>query len=142
MHCVHIITHKSRFPDPSCVKPLITPITSECSCVGLQTLALWRFTRYLILTALPFKLVNDLSQFVAPTFLNLLLDVVSSGRPSSVGYMYATLMLALLILGTASDNQHFQRVMRGGKNFFLPAFVGFTRCLLFCPVFVAPALSV
>lgn len=95
----------------------------------LQTLALWRFTRYLILTALPFKLVNDLSQFVAPTFLNLLLGVVSSGQPSSVGYMYATLMLALLILGTASDNQHFQRVMRGGD---LP--LHFTLCLKSCPL--------
>ena len=81
----------------------------------LQTLALWRFTRYLILTALPFKLVNDLSQFVGPTFLNLLLGVVSSGQPSSVGYLYAILMLTLLIIGTASDNQHFQRVMRGGE---------------------------
>ncbi|KAL3160420.1 hypothetical protein ABBQ32_010743 [Trebouxia sp. C0010 RCD-2024] len=78
------------------------------------TSALWKFTRYLILTALPFKLVNDVSQFVGPTFLNLLLGVVSSGQPSSVGYTYAVLMLTLLIIGTAADNQHFQRVMRGG----------------------------
>ena len=80
----------------------------------LQTLALWKFSRYLILTALPFKLLNDASQFVAPTFLSLLLGVVSSGQPSSVGYMYASLMLALLITGTLCDNQHFQRVMRAG----------------------------
>ncbi len=144
----------------------LKPIALFYSSVWLQTLALWRFTRYLILTALPFKLVNDLSQFVAPTFLNLLLGVVSSGQPSSVGYMYATLMLALLILGTASDNQHFQRVMRGGKSLFLPSscllvplwscplpvvlpfavvpfacrftLCGFAICLLFCPVSVAP----
>lgn len=82
----------------------------------MQTAALWKFTRYLILTALPFKLVNDVSQFVGPTFLNLLLGVVSSGQPSSVGYTYAILMLTLLIIGTAADNQHFQRVMRGGKR--------------------------
>ena len=146
------------------------PIASFCSSIWLQALALWRFTRYLILTALPFKLVNDLSQFVAPTFLKLLLGVVSSGQPSSVGYMYATLMLALLILGTASDNQHFQRVMRGGKSPFLPSccllvplwscplpvvlpFVvlpfaccftlcGFALCLFFCPVSVAPPFPV
>lgn len=82
----------------------------------VQTSALWKFTRYLILTALPFKLVNDVSQFVGPTFLNLLLGVVSSGQPSSVGYTYAIIMLTLLIIGTAADNQHFQRVMRGGKR--------------------------
>ena len=82
----------------------------------LQTLALWKFSRYLILTALPFKLCNDASQFVAPTFLSLLLGVVSSGQPSSLGYMYATLMLALLITGTLCDNQHFQRVMRAGET--------------------------
>lgn len=82
----------------------------------LQTSALWKFTRYLILTALPFKLINDLSQFVGPTFLNLLLGVVSSGQPSSLGYMYAVLMVTLLIIGTACDNQHFQRVMRGGET--------------------------
>ncbi len=70
--------------------------------------------------------------------------------------MYATLMLALLILGTASDNQHFQRVMRGGKSpFILPsctfvvlafawcfALCGFALCLLQRLVFVAPAFSV
>ncbi len=144
MHCARVITRQSRSLNPSVINPKIKPITSVRS-VWLQTLALWRFTRYLILTALPFKLVNDLSQFVAPTFLNLLLGVVSSGQPSSVGYMYATLMLALLILGTASDNQHFQRVMRGGKSLFLPAFLclcGFALCLLCCPVSVAPAFSV
>ena len=143
MHCVHVVMHQSRSLDPSLINPIIKPITSVCSSVWLQTLALWRFTRYLILTALPFKLVNDLSQFVAPTFLNLLLGVVSSGQPSSVGYMYATLMLALLILGTASDNQHFQRVMRGGESLSLPscfcAFVvlpfacWFALCLMLLP---------
>ena len=94
----------------------------------LQTTALWKFTRYLILTALPFKLVNDVSQFVGPTFLNLLLGVVSSGQPSSVGYTYAILMLTLLIVGTAADNQHFQRVMRGGKRSVMEAYL----CILVC----------
>ena len=83
---------------------------SDC----LQTRALWRFCRYLILTAIPFKLVNDAAQFVGPLFLNLLLNVVSSGQPSYLGYSYAILMFVLLVIGTLSDNQHFQRVMRAG----------------------------
>ena len=82
--------------------------------VCLQTRALWRFCRYLILTAIPFKLVNDAAQFVGPLFLNLLLNVVSSGQPSYLGYSYAILMFVLLVIGTLSDNQHFQRVMRAG----------------------------
>lgn len=103
----------------------------------LQTTALWKFTRYLILTALPFKLVNDVSQFVGPTFLNLLLGVVSSGQPSSVGYTYAILMLTLLIVGTAADNQHFQRVMRGGKRLVMEAYLCIPVCLQISAVAVS-----
>ena len=90
------------------------PTTFDPNC--LQTRALWRFCRYLILTAIPFKLVNDAAQFVGPLFLNLLLNVVSSGQPSYLGYSYAILMFVLLVIGTLSDNQHFQRVMRAGGH--------------------------
>ena len=80
----------------------------------LQTHAIWRINRWLFLTALPFKLTNDAAQFVGPVFLNLLLGVVSKGQPSSLGYTYAGLMLLGLWIGTLTDNQHFQRVMRAG----------------------------
>lgn len=80
----------------------------------LQTRAIWRSNKWLFLTALPFKLVNDASQFIGPVFLSLLLGVVSKGQPSSLGYTYAVLMLLGLILGTLTDNQQFQRVMRAG----------------------------
>ena len=99
---------------PSQAKACFTWLRTSSLTAALQVRALWNFSRYLILTALPFKLVNDASQFVAPTFLSLLLGVVSSGQPSSLGYFYAVLMLCLLITGTLSDNQHFQRVMRAG----------------------------
>lgn len=107
------------------------PCCDPKASVLLQTSALWKFTRYLILTALPFKLVNDVSQFVGPTFLNLLLGVVSSGQPSSVGYTYAIIMLTLLIIGTAADNQHFQRVMRGGKRCNMAVHICVPACMQF-----------
>ena len=125
------------FPDPldsACPSTCLTPAPPAgsdahqlytclpCACgvptalspACLQTRALWRFCRYLIVTAIPFKLVNDAAQFVGPLFLNLLLNVVSSGQPSYLGYSYAVLMFVLLVIGTLSDNQHFQRVMRAG----------------------------
>ena len=79
-----------------------------------QTLALWKTSWHLFVGALPFKLVNDAATFVGPTFLNLLLGVVSKGESSALGYTYAGLMFAGLVLGTLADNQHFQRVMRAG----------------------------
>lgn len=82
----------------------------------LQIRAIWRSNKWLFLTALPFKLVNDGAQFVGPIFLNLLLGVVSKGQPSSLGYTYAVLMLLGLWTGTLADNQHFQRVMRTGQS--------------------------
>ena len=80
----------------------------------VQILTLWRTNKYLFLTALPFKLVNDGATFVGPLFLSLLLGVVASGGSALKGYLYATLMLAGLLAGTLADNQHFQRVMRAG----------------------------
>ena len=63
---------------------------------------------------MPFKLVNDASQFIAPTFINLLLGVVEQGDSSAKGYFYAGLMFVGLEIGTLCDNQHFQRTMRAG----------------------------
>ena len=37
---------------------------------GMQTGACWRTVRFLFLTAIPFKLCTDLSQFIGPFFLN------------------------------------------------------------------------
>ena len=51
---------------------------------------------------------------MGPVFLNLLLNVVATGQSSTRGYIYATLMLVGLELGTLADNQHFQRTMRAG----------------------------
>lgn len=79
-----------------------------------QVWALWQTTKLLYIVALPFKLINDASQFVGPTFLNLLLGVVASGAPATLGYFYATLMLLLSIGGSLCDAQHFQHVMRAG----------------------------
>ena len=64
---------------------------------------------------MPFKLVNDASQFVAPIFINLLLNVVDNNETSGKGYFLAVLMFLGLMLGTICDNQHFQNTMRAGK---------------------------
>ena len=53
---------------------------------------------------------------MGPVFLNLLLNVVATGQSSTRGYVYATLMLFGLELGTLADNQHFQRTMRAGAR--------------------------
>ena len=66
--------------------------------------------------AIPFKLLNDASQFIAPIFITLLLNVVESGKSASVGYSLAALMFLGLEIGTLADNQHFQRTMRAGDN--------------------------
>jgi hypothetical protein len=85
-----------------------------CDC---QVKALWKTTWWLYATALPFKLICDASQFVGPTFLNLLLGVVAVGADPALGYLYATLMLLLSVAGSLADAQHFQRVMRAGTGF-------------------------
>lgn len=77
--------------------------------------ACWRITRGLIGGAIPFKLVNDASQFVAPIFINLLLGVVEKGQSSAKGFFFAGLMFVGLVVGTLCDNQHFQRTMRAGE---------------------------
>ena len=76
-------------------------------------------SRGLILVAIPFKLVNDASQFIAPVFINLLLGVVANGEPAAKGYFFAGLMFAGLVTGTLCDAQHFQRTMRAGESALL-----------------------
>lgn len=49
---------------------------------------IWRTVGHLFLAALPLKLITDLSQFVAPVFIKLLLDVVDNGDTTS-GYIYS-----------------------------------------------------
>eukprot|EP00210_Caulerpa_lentillifera_P008090 g7724.t1 len=64
--------------------------------------------------AIPLKLMVDISQFVGPVFLDLLLSSVQDNEPSWRGYTYAFSMFVGLVIGTLADNQHFQRVMRAG----------------------------
>ncbi|GMH44339.1 hypothetical protein BSKO_12273 [Bryopsis sp. KO-2023] len=69
---------------------------------------------YLFLKAIPLKFISDISQLVGPLFLSLLLGVVENDEPKTLGYIYAVSMFCGLMLGTLSDNQHFQLVMRAG----------------------------
>ncbi len=47
---------------------------------AMQAWACWHTVRWLFLTAVPFKLLNDGAQFVGPFFLNKLLDVIQTGN--------------------------------------------------------------
>ena len=102
------------FSEPPACKALARSKAVPSAFLRLQTLACWRTVRGQLGWAIPFKLLNDASQFVAPIFINLLLDVVESGKPPSVGYTLACLMFLGLMIGTLADNQHFQRTMRAG----------------------------
>jgi len=62
------------------------------ACDVWQRRACWKTTRGLLGVAIPFKIVNDASQFVAPIFINLLLNVVANGESSAKGYSLAALM--------------------------------------------------
>ena len=103
------ISHTSR------EKALWSLARRLCYISLLQTKACWKTTRGLIGGAIPFKVVNDASQFVAPIFINLLLSVVDNNEPSGKGYFLAVLMFVGLMLGTICDNQHFQFTMRAGE---------------------------
>ncbi|KAK9085883.1 hypothetical protein Sjap_026294 [Stephania japonica] len=61
-----------------------------------------------------FKIGNDLSQFVGPMVLNLLLQSMQSGDPASIGYIYAFCIFLGVALGVLSEAQYFQNVMRTG----------------------------
>lgn len=49
-----------------------------------------RNNRYCSLQAVPLKLISDLSQFVGPVFLSLLLGVVEEDKPKRLGFIYAS----------------------------------------------------
>nr|DAD37246.1 TPA_asm: hypothetical protein HUJ06_007887 [Nelumbo nucifera] len=61
-----------------------------------------------------FKIGNDLSQFVGPVILNLLLQSMQRGDPAWIGYIYAFSIFAGVSLGVLSEAQYFQNVMRVG----------------------------
>ncbi|KAI3937783.1 hypothetical protein MKW98_024549, partial [Papaver atlanticum] len=61
-----------------------------------------------------FKIGNDLSQFVGPVMLNLLLQSMQAGEPARIGYIYAFLIFVGVVLGVLSEAQYFQNVMRVG----------------------------
>ncbi|KAG0501841.1 hypothetical protein HPP92_001913 [Vanilla planifolia] len=61
-----------------------------------------------------FKIGNDLSQFVGPTILNLLLKSMQEGDPAWHGYIYAFTIFAGVSLGVLAEAQYFQNVMRVG----------------------------
>ncbi|GAX80189.1 hypothetical protein CEUSTIGMA_g7627.t1 [Chlamydomonas eustigma] len=77
--------------------------------------ACWSTVSHLYIAALPFKLVNDASQFVGPVFLNMLLKVVADeNAPAWKGYLYAGLMFLGTLTGLIADHQHFLRSTRAG----------------------------
>ncbi|XP_024518371.1 ABC transporter C family member 2 isoform X2 [Selaginella moellendorffii] len=61
-----------------------------------------------------FKVGNDLSQFVGPFFLNLLLESMQTGAPVWQGYIYAALIFVGIFGGVLCEAQYFQNVMRTG----------------------------
>ncbi len=76
----------------------------------------WAVVRPLVWSALPFKLINDAAQFAGPYFLQRLLESVRLGHPAREGYMLASAMFVGLVAGTVADAQHFQRMMRAGRD--------------------------
>ncbi|XP_057763903.1 ABC transporter C family member 2-like [Salvia miltiorrhiza] len=60
------------------------------------------------------KIGNDLSQFVGPLILNLLLQSMQQGDPAWIGYIYAFTIFVGVVLGVLSEAQYFQNVMRVG----------------------------
>ncbi|XP_058071596.1 ABC transporter C family member 2-like [Magnolia sinica] len=61
-----------------------------------------------------FKVGNDISQFVGPVVLNLLLQAMQQGDPSWIGYICAFSIFAGVSLGVLCEAQYFQNVMRVG----------------------------
>ncbi|PPS08136.1 hypothetical protein GOBAR_AA12505 [Gossypium barbadense] len=60
------------------------------------------------------KIFNDLSQFVGPLILNLLLQSMQQGDPAWIGYIYAFSIFVGVALGVLCEAQYFQNVMRVG----------------------------
>eukprot|EP00249_Psilotum_nudum_P023194 c28783_g1_i1 orf=631-5508(+) len=61
-----------------------------------------------------YKIGNDASQFVGPTFLNLLLQSMQRGDPGWIGYFYAVSIFIGVTGGVLCEAQYFQNVMRVG----------------------------
>lgn len=61
-----------------------------------------------------FKIGNDASQFVGPTFLNLLLQSMQRGDPAWIGYIYATSIFVGVMGGVLCEGQYFANVLRVG----------------------------
>ncbi|KAK9088503.1 hypothetical protein Scep_027585 [Stephania cephalantha] len=61
-----------------------------------------------------FKIGNDLSQFVGPMILNLLLQSMQRGDPAWIGYIYSFCIFLGVTVGVLSEAQYFQNVMRIG----------------------------
>ncbi|KAH9288056.1 hypothetical protein KI387_032173, partial [Taxus chinensis] len=61
-----------------------------------------------------FKIGNDVSQFVGPVVLGLLLESMQRGDPAWIGYLYAAAIFLGVIIGVLSEAQYFQNVMRVG----------------------------
>lgn len=76
--------------------------------------ALMKTIGNLFLAAIPFKLIVDASQFVSPFAIDLILDSARNDQSRWIGYSYSLAMFLGLVIGTLSDSQHFQLVMRGG----------------------------
>ena len=94
--------------------------------------AAWKTTASLFITALPFKLANDASQFVGPVFLNLLLSSISRNDPPRKSYMYAVGMFGGLIVGCICEGQYWQRSMRAGFRLRAAVVAAVYRCALLC----------
>ncbi|KAH6788300.1 multidrug resistance-associated protein 1 [Perilla frutescens var. frutescens] len=60
------------------------------------------------------KIGNDLSQFVGPLILNLLLQSMQRGDPAWIGYIYAFSIFVGVVIGVLCEAQYFQNVMRVG----------------------------
>ncbi|KAI4365222.1 hypothetical protein MLD38_021227 [Melastoma candidum] len=60
------------------------------------------------------KIGNDLSQFVGPLLLNILLQSMQLGEPAYKGYIYAFLIFVGVVGGVLCEAQYFQNVMRVG----------------------------
>ncbi|CAD7704333.1 unnamed protein product, partial [Ostreobium quekettii] len=79
------------------------------------TRALFHTVGYLILAAIPLKLITDLAQFIPPKLIKLMLHLdFSQPGATTKGYIYSGVAFVGLMIGTLSDNQQFQRVMRAG----------------------------
>ncbi|KAK3260537.1 hypothetical protein CYMTET_30507, partial [Cymbomonas tetramitiformis] len=74
---------------------------------------LWSCFRGRIFLGFIFKNFNDASQFVGPTFLQLLIKYTESDSiPASSGYIYAFSIFVGSMIGALAEAQYFQYMMR------------------------------